>query len=523
MSDQPDILFLLHDVGRHLRLDADRRAACYGLTRAQWVILFRLNRQPGLTQKELAELLEVEPITVARLIDRLEERGMVERRADPGDRRVWRLHLLPPARPVLDDMLRERAAILARTTFGLDAETIATVVDALCRIKANVIAGAEGTAPARHHGGRLMSQATVNEIGRAPRSAAATPLRRRLRARVLRPILMLGGIVVVAVASGVWWLASGRVVSIDNAYVRAGKLSVATDVPGIVQQVAVREGERVRQGEVLYRLDPRPFEIALDGAKANLAQVALQMDAAKRDYQRMLSDVEARQAQVQSDQANFDRYANLVKGGGVTRAEYDDARFRLAADQATVESLKVQAEVQLARLGGDANVDVHAHARIPQGRGPGGGGPAPARPHRGARALRRHRHPGGPGPARHLPRRLGRRPSAWSPPSHVWIEANPKETDLTYVKPGDPVTFTVDTYPGRTWHGTVESIAPNSGSEFSILPAQNSSGNWVKVVQRIPLRVRVDRRPGDPELRAGMSVIVDIDTGHVRRLSDLIP
>jgi membrane fusion protein (multidrug efflux system) len=106
---------------------------------------------------------------------------------------------------------------------------------------------------------------------------------------------------------------------------------------------------------------------------------------------------------------------------------------------------------------------------------------------------------------------------------HVWIEANPKETDLTYVKRGDPVTFTVDTYPGRTWHGTVESIAPNSGSEFSILPAQNASGNWVKVVQRIPLRVRIDLKPGDPELRAGMSVIVDIDTGHQRRLADLIP
>ena len=106
---------------------------------------------------------------------------------------------------------------------------------------------------------------------------------------------------------------------------------------------------------------------------------------------------------------------------------------------------------------------------------------------------------------------------------HVWVEANPKETDLTYVKPGDPVTVTVDTYPGRVWQGTVESIAPGSGSEFSILPAQNASGNWVKVVQRIPLRVRVDRRPGDPELRAGMSVVVDIDTGHVRHLADLIP
>ncbi len=141
MIDQHDILFLLHDVARHLRLDADRRAACHGLTRAQWVILFRLNCQPGLSQKELAEILEVEPITVARLIDRLEEHGMVERRSDPGDRRVWRLHLLPPARPVLEALHQERATMLTHSTAGLDPETIATVVDALICIKSNVVAG----------------------------------------------------------------------------------------------------------------------------------------------------------------------------------------------------------------------------------------------------------------------------------------------------------------------------------------------------------------------------------------------
>jgi membrane fusion protein (multidrug efflux system) len=103
----------------------------------------------------------------------------------------------------------------------------------------------------------------------------------------------------------------------------------------------------------------------------------------------------------------------------------------------------------------------------------------------------------------------------------VWVEANPKETELTHVKPGDKVDVTVDTYPGRVWQGTVESIAPNSGSEFSVLPAQNTSGNWVKVVQRIPVRIRVDRKDGDPALRAGMSVIADIDTGHVRSWRDL--
>jgi membrane fusion protein (multidrug efflux system) len=103
----------------------------------------------------------------------------------------------------------------------------------------------------------------------------------------------------------------------------------------------------------------------------------------------------------------------------------------------------------------------------------------------------------------------------------VWIEANPKETELTYVKDGDPVDVVVDTYPSRTWKAVVESIAPNSGSEFSVLPAQNTSGNWVKVVQRIPVRIHVERKAGDPELRAGMSVEAEIDTGHHRTLADL--
>src|SRR5215813_4757600 len=103
----------------------------------------------------------------------------------------------------------------------------------------------------------------------------------------------------------------------------------------------------------------------------------------------------------------------------------------------------------------------------------------------------------------------------------VWIDANFKETDLTWVKPGENVEISIDTYPGRTWKGTVKSIAPASGAEFSILPAQNSSGNWVKVVQRIPVRIVVDRKDGDPPLRVGMSSYVTIDTGHSRSLSQL--
>jgi DNA-binding MarR family transcriptional regulator len=138
VPDQPDLLFLLHDVARQLRLDADRRASAYGLTRAQWVILMRLERQAGLSQKELAEIVEVEPITVGRLIDRLEARELVERRADPHDRRIWRLHLRPAALPVLRELRGEREDMLRVVAEGIDAATIDALKTGLARMKANV-------------------------------------------------------------------------------------------------------------------------------------------------------------------------------------------------------------------------------------------------------------------------------------------------------------------------------------------------------------------------------------------------
>lgn len=351
--------------------------------------------------------------------------------------------------------------------------------------------------------------------------APAGNTRRTLR-RSLRPILMIGGILVVAVASLYYWKTGGRVVSIDDAYVRAAKEVIETDVSGIVLDVPVREGQRVTKGEILLRLDPKPFQIAVDGARANLNGTVATLNAMKLDYQRMLRDVQVKAAQVQADQASFDRYATLVKGGGVTRADYDAARYQLAANRQAQEALKVHAQVQLARLGGDTEADVTTMPDYLQ---------AKARLDEAERQLDhtvfRAPFPGvvtqvesvQPGMY------LAAATAAFGLVSteRVWVEANPKETELTHVQPGNPVRVTVDTYPGRRWEGTVESISPNTGSEFSILPAQNTSGNWVKVVQRIPVRIKLVRHEGDPELRAGMSVIADIDTGHRRSWHDLIP
>ncbi len=139
MPQTPDLLFLLHDVARLLRYEADRRASAHGMTRAQWIILFWLERQPGLSQKELAEILEVEPITVARLIDRLEARAMVERRPDARDRRIWRLHLLPASASVLEELHDERADMHRMLTTDVDGETQHMMIEGLRRMKATLL------------------------------------------------------------------------------------------------------------------------------------------------------------------------------------------------------------------------------------------------------------------------------------------------------------------------------------------------------------------------------------------------
>jgi len=361
-----------------------------------------------------------------------------------------------------------------------------------------------------------MSQAAAA----APRVSDTLPKRSRMRTRVLRPLLMLGGIAAVAVGAGYFWLTGGRYVSIDDAYVRAAKESLSTDVSGIVATVPVREGEHVTAGQVVLRLDDRQFVIALDRARANLAQVALTMEAMKQDYRRMLHDADAKAAQLDADQANYERFANLVKSGGVTRAEYDNARFAVAADRQAVEALRVQAKVQLAKLGGNADIDVR---ETPQYR------EAQAQVDEAQRQLDHTviRAPFDGTVTQVDTVQPGMYLAASAPAfgivsvTDIWIEANPKETELTHVKPGDPVDVSVDTYPGHDWKGKVQSISPNSGSEFSILPAQNTSGNWVKVVQRIPVRIVVERHPDDPPLRAGMSVEATIDTGHRRSIADL--
>jgi membrane fusion protein (multidrug efflux system) len=315
-----------------------------------------------------------------------------------------------------------------------------------------------------------------------------------------------------------WYTTGGRIMSTDDAYVEAEKVGISTDVAGIVKDVDVHDNEHVAAGQVLYRLDPHPFQIALDDAEANLAQTALAIEAMKQDYQRMLSDVEAQQAQVGLDQTNFNRDATLIRSGTVSQAVYDQVKSALETDKGKLQSLRQQAQVQLAKLGGNAEFAVTEHPQYKQAKA------------KVDEAQRQLDHTVVTAPFAGIATNVSAiAPGKYLTASmtafylvnndHVWVDANPKETELTYVQPGQSVTVTVDTYPNRVWHGTVESISPAAAQEFALLPAQNTSGNWVKVVQRVPMRVRVDTSGQDlPALRAGMSAEIAVDTGHARGL-----
>jgi membrane fusion protein (multidrug efflux system) len=312
-----------------------------------------------------------------------------------------------------------------------------------------------------------------------------------------------------------WYVTGGQIMSEDDAYVDDETVGVTTDISGIVKDVDVSENQHVVAGQILYRFDPLQFQIALDNAKANLAQTALTLASMQEDYQRMLSDIAAQQAQVDLDQMNYARADMLLHNNTVPQSNYDQAKATVDADKAKLESLRQQAAVQLAKLAGNSKSPV---AQLPQY------SQAAAQVAEAQRQLDHTvvRAPFG-GIVTDVPSTAPGKYLAASTTAfylvdtdHLWVEVNPKETEMTYVRPGQPVTITVDTYPGLQWHGTVEGISPAAAQQFAMLPPQNTSGNWVKVVQRIPMRVHIDTSKNQPPLRAGMSVEVEVDTGHAR-------
>lgn len=347
--------------------------------------------------------------------------------------------------------------------------------------------------------------------------AGSAPRRRR----ILRPLLLALGPVVVLAGALFAYTAGGRYVSTDNAYIHAGKVTIATDVSGIVADVAVHESQTVAKGQALFTLDQEPFRIALAGAEANLGTVRNQLATLKATYGQKQAQIEQARTDVAFYETTFQRQQDLLKRGVAAQATYDQAKRDLDASRERVQMARSDAAATLAQLGGDATAPVEQNAAFLA---------AQAQVDKARRDLSRTTvtapmagivtNVDSLQVGEYLP--AGQAAFSLVATSDVWIDANPKESDLAYLKSGDSAIVTVDAYPSREWHATVTSLSPATGGEFSVLPAQNATGNWVKVVQRVPVRLSVQLPEGAPPLRTGMSATVEIDTGHQRHLGDVV-
>lgn len=337
------------------------------------------------------------------------------------------------------------------------------------------------------------------------------------RRRKKRLLLLLVIPALAAMASVAAFLQGGRYVETDNAYIKAQKVPVSASVSGTVQEVLVQENQVVAAGQALFRLDPAQFAIAVTKNEAKLEQVRTDIAALKISYREKQAEIELARSNHDFAARELQRQNDLARKNFISVSRLDEQQHR--TDVATRQVALLEQELQRIgqSLGGnvDAPIENHpaylaAQAELDQSRLDLD------------RTTVRASMPG----AVSKPPRTGQFVSAGNSAmllvaDDIWIEANFTEADLTYVHPGETVSIGVDTYPDARLHGSVESIAPATGAEFSVIPAQNATGNWVKIAQRVTVRIRLDDAKSLPGLRAGLSTQVKIDTGHRRSLYGL--
>ena len=344
--------------------------------------------------------------------------------------------------------------------------------------------------------------------GGQPTAATAS---RKTRAQRLRWPLMSLAVIAVVGGGAYFYFTGGRYQSTDDAYAQAATVSISSNVAGRVSQIEVRDNELVRRGATLFKLDDAPYRIAVSDAAAHLADARLQIESLKSTYrQRQVELRAARDSQAYAQQ-QYDRQTRLITSGIASQAQFDQAAHALDAARQQVANVQQQIGVALANLGGDPNIAPARHPLFAQ---------AQAVLDRAQLNLSYTviSAPTDGVVAKVEQLQVGDTIAASSPvfalvsTRDVWIEANFKEVQLARMRPGQVATVKIDRYPGRAFSAKVTSVSPSTGSQFSLLPPENATGNWVKVVQRVPVRLQLTSVNAGFLLQAGLSADVTVDT-----------
>ena len=366
---------------------------------------------------------------------------------------------------------------------------------------------------------------SADELSPADRAALAEGEREggkpgRWKRMVLRTFLLIVIPLVALWVISSWYAQSGRYVTTDNAYIKTPVIAVSPSIDGRVVDVAVRENQTVKKGDLLFRLDPKPHQIQVRMTDSRLAAVRYDIETMRADYRQTLSEIAEAQINVDFFKRQFDRQKKLQRAGVTTSARVEQAEFDHNASRQRLAALWQKIRKVLAGLGGDPNQVIEAHPLYLQ-----------AQADHDAALLNlafSEVRAADQGTVTRLRMESGEWVEEGKPVfgliagGEIWIEANLKETQLTHVRVGQQVTFEVDAYPGQELRAKIHSISPATGAEFAVLPPQNASGNWVKVVQRIPVRLEIEQDATTPPLRAGMTASISIDTERDRQLINLV-
>ena len=358
-----------------------------------------------------------------------------------------------------------------------------------------------------------------------PRTKIAAEPRRRLMAgiRRYRRVLLLVVLPLVALIAGLtFYLNGGRYVTTDDAYVGAQKVLITPDISGKIISVAVKEGQSVATGDIMFQIDPMPFQLALAQARAKLDDAKTSHDNLVANVKLYSQTIDIINSGIAIKQRDVERKSALVKSSAGSQLDLDNSATALVTAQAQSQLVKQQNSNALNQLLGNPELPLEQFPTYIQAK-------AALDDAQRNLDLTTVRAPM-PGIATQVDQiQLGRFVMAGAPvfsvidTSKPWVDANPKESDFTYVAVGQPVTIDVDAFPNHVFKGTIGSLSPGTGAQFAILPPQNATGNFVKVVQRVPVRIYFDSQDKYVQkLKAGMSAYTSIDTGHRRSLAALL-